>query len=828
MALWTKLSSGSWGGRIGLKVFLAFILVIVIMVMVAVAAWLAFSHVSERMGSISDRQIPVISASARFAELGGQLTSTAPRLLSSVSSWERDSVWSELEHQLEQLDELLLSKNAPYSLPPEIRTRVVSLLPEIRANLYSLNENMVLIFDSGRRNRVLSESLRWTHATFLDEIDPILEDSRFNIDLIMRRLSEPEGLKIPAENLLLLQQRYKTRELLMRVNADSNLAVGLILRGASQQTLADINHTMQFFGEVEDRLRDNVIQLPRQESTLSLRQAIETILSFASAKNNLTEVKKQEILLSEKNQQRLNENKKLIRLLKDLINDQLNFAEQAAQQAAENAKKSVSQGRSLLLIMLVAGFVVAFVVGRLYVGRNLLGRLNTLRSSMAAIAEGNLEVNIDVRGSDEITQMAKALIVFRNTAIEVEEANAQSIIDNALVGLISTDENGHIEFLNSNARQLFGISADYTGLPFVETFIATSQRQQVCLKELAAQPESQMICETHGLNNQAQNFPLDLTVRTYQRRHQQKYLLTLVDATERREAKSLLEDRIALRTQDLEVVNQKLRSEVIERQRTEAELRATHQELVQTTKLATLGELSAGIAHELNQPLSAIRYNAHNALQLLKHNRLTDSEGCLQKIENLTDKMAQIINHLKIFSRRAADETSPVDLVEVINSALSLFSQRIDRLKSGLIWRHQPGSVPLVQGDPVRLEQVIVNLIGNSLDAMSDSASPRLKLQIIPDGTLVCLSISDNGSGMSEETIKQMFDPFFTTKKAGEGLGLGLSISDKIIRELGGEFRVSSTPNVGTTVDLALKQVDSDEDKASLNSNETIDLYSKE
>ncbi|MFC6670524.1 ATP-binding protein [Marinobacterium aestuariivivens] len=796
-------ASRRWGySRIGLKVFGAFLVVTLATLLVAVSAWLAFSHVSERMQDISEHQLPVISKAAHFAETGGLIIATAPRLLTASSSWEQESIWVELETQMQQLETLLPPEPAGAAASAGLPRPVVELLASIRRNLQSLNENVSQGFDLRRLNRERSESLRWTHAGFLDEIEPILEDSRFNTQVAMERLVSSENLRNAAQVKQSILHAIRIRDVLMQVNADANLAVGLTLRGASQQTAMDISHTLQYLGEIEDRLRESLLLLQTEESTISLRQAVDAILKFSGGDDSLPGLRLKELGLQQRNMDLLNESKDLIRELKRFISEQVSRSETAALQASAQAKRSVERGRALLVVMLMLGLLVAFVVGWFYVGRNLLGRLNRLRNHMAAIATGNLEVEIDDRGSDEITEMAKALVVFRNTAIQVENANAQSIIDNALVGLVSTDDRGIIEFFNPNAGQLFGIEdAQVIGRRFDEVFLEQHCREVLDLEGLADTAVPQVL-EMVGRRQDGSQFPLDLSLGVYHRRQSRKFLLTLVDATERHEAQAILEQRIAERTADLQSANQRLVSEVHERQRTEAELRSAHQELIQATKLASLGQLSASIVHELNQPLSAIRYSAHNALQLLELDRGDEARTCLEKTEKLADKMAKIINHLKVFSRRAADVLEPVNLTEVINSALSLFGQRIRRMDCRLVW-DESRSLPEVLGDQIRLEQVIVNLLGNALDAMEGTQQPQLVIDSHEDGERLILRVCDSGTGMSDEVMAQMFDPFFTTKATGQGLGM--SISQKIIREFGGELKVESQPGQGTRIHLTLK-----------------------
>jgi len=295
---------------------------------------------------------------------------------------------------------------------------------------------------------------------------------------------------------------------------------------------------------------------------------------------------------------------------------------------------------------------------------------------------------------------------------------------------------------------------------------------------------------------------LDLSVREYKQRHRQKVLFTLVDSSERYAVQQNLEQTIEIRTKDLT-------AEIQERKKTELALRSTSQELVQSAKLASLGQLSAGIAHELNQPLSAIRYHAHNSSRMIGLSRAAESLPLLDKIEVLAEKMANIINHLKVFARKPLDDVIAVNLPHVINNSLELYLARIERLHCNVSLIGLESLVP-ASGDPIRLEQVLVNVIGNALDAMTDQKSPSIVIQAHLHPQNIEVIVTDNGCGISVEQRQQIFDPFYTTKEIGVGLGLGLSISRKILLDIGGDISVKEASEhslqQGTAISITLKR----------------------
>lgn len=223
-----------------------------------------------------------------------------------------------------------------------------------------------------------------------------------------------------------------------------------------------------------------------------------------------------------------------------------------------------------------------------------------------------------------------------------------------------------------------------------------------------------------------------------------------------------------------------------------AALRTAQDGLIQAAKLAALGQMSAAMAHELNQPLTAQRMQLASLRLLLDQNRLEDARRILGKLEDLLSRMAALTGHLKTYARQSPRGLrESVDLSSVLEHALELLESR---LRSQPVEIRQHLDHPMcVWGDPIRLEQVLVNLIRNGLDAVADSAVQWLEIRSLRQGDRWCLSVTDSGTGIAPEHLPQVFDPFFTTKPVGEGLGLGLAVSCAIAHELGGELTAENT-----------------------------------
>ncbi|SEE74063.1 two-component system, NtrC family, C4-dicarboxylate transport sensor histidine kinase DctB [Pseudomonas deceptionensis] len=217
------------------------------------------------------------------------------------------------------------------------------------------------------------------------------------------------------------------------------------------------------------------------------------------------------------------------------------------------------------------------------------------------------------------------------------------------------------------------------------------------------------------------------------------------------------------------------------------DLRTAQDGLVQSAKLAALGQMSAALAHEINQPLTAQRMQLATLRLLLDHGRVDDAYKALAPLEQMMTRMAALTGHLKTYARQSPSGLRErLDLASVVDHSLELMEPRIKEEAIDLsIQLIRPA---WVRGDAIRLEQVLINLLRNALDALRDAPRKHLQIRIEANQQLWHLSVSDSGGGISEENLSKVFDPFFTTKPVGDGLGLGLAVSYAIVHEIGGRL----------------------------------------
>lgn len=264
-----------------------------------------------------------------------------------------------------------------------------------------------------------------------------------------------------------------------------------------------------------------------------------------------------------------------------------------------------------------------------------------------------------------------------------------------------------------------------------------------------------------------------------------------------------LERKIAERTEHLRASNERLKGQIRERRQAEDTLRKAQDELVQAGKLAAIGQMSTSIAHELNQPLAALRTLSGNTVRFLERGALDTASTNLRTINDLVDRMGRITASLRAFARRG-DDKGQAKLSKAVEAALQLLAPRLENFSLEL---HQLYADAELMIDQTRLEQILVNLVGNALDAMHAQPLPEIWLEGSVIEGRYCLRVRDNGHGIDDETRKHLFEPFFTTKPGEQGLGLGLTLSASLAAATGGSLSAEQPASGGTEFVLWLHVV---------------------
>lgn len=251
---------------------------------------------------------------------------------------------------------------------------------------------------------------------------------------------------------------------------------------------------------------------------------------------------------------------------------------------------------------------------------------------------------------------------------------------------------------------------------------------------------------------------------------------------------------------ELRALNLRLQREIAEREKVEKTLEVAEQSLAQSSKLAALGEMSAAVSHELNQPLAAMKTYLAGARLLLQRKRADEALSSFGRIDDLIDRMGAITKQLKSYARKGKDAFEEVDVRDAVSTALSMMEPQLKTRKVA-ITRTLPSDPALIFGDRLRLEQVIINLLRNALDATKGVDDPSVEVTLTVTDA-VRLIVRDNGAGI--EDLDALFEPFYTTKQPGDGVGLGLAISSGIVTDLGGRLTARNGAKGGAVFEMTL------------------------
>ena len=251
---------------------------------------------------------------------------------------------------------------------------------------------------------------------------------------------------------------------------------------------------------------------------------------------------------------------------------------------------------------------------------------------------------------------------------------------------------------------------------------------------------------------------------------------------------------------ELRALNRRLQREIAEREKVEKTLEVAEQTIAQSSKLAALGEMSAAVSHELNQPLAAMKTYLAGARLLLQRERPEEALSSFQRIDDLLERMGAITRQLKSYARKGAEAFEPVDTRAAVSTALALMEPQL-KIRAVNIIRTLPNEPVMILGDRLRLEQVIINLLRNALDATKSAANPTIEI-LLAAGDIVSIQIRDNGEGITNHD--ELFEPFYTTKQPGDGVGLGLAISSGIVNDLGGRLTARNAVDGGAIFEVQL------------------------
>ena len=387
-------------------------------------------------------------------------------------------------------------------------------------------------------------------------------------------------------------------------------------------------------------------------------------------------------------------------------------------------------------------------------------RKQTLRDVTASPAE-----------ADELRRTQRELID--------REARLKAILDTAVDGIITIDEHGVIESVNAATERIFGYARQELVGRNVSLLMPSPYREEHdrYIADYLRTGEKKIIGigrDAEGRRKDGSRLPINLAVSEV-RVHGKRLFTGLVrDISDRRHA----EDRARRRLEEL-----------------------TH-----AARLSTLGELTTGIAHEVNQPLAAIVSFAEACLRMLRSGKAAPEklEDALEQIAAQGQRAGQIIQHLRRLARKDESERTRIDLNQVVEVVLGLVTNELDA--HGIrVQRKLETGLPPVDCNRIQIEQVVLNLVRNAMDAVQTLSPGDRRITIVTarhEGPLVELTVEDTGEGFAGDNVEQIFETFYTTKPAG--LGMGLSISRSIVEDHGGRLWANARPGGGAAFHVTL------------------------
>jgi PAS domain S-box-containing protein len=378
-------------------------------------------------------------------------------------------------------------------------------------------------------------------------------------------------------------------------------------------------------------------------------------------------------------------------------------------------------------------------------------------------------------------------------ALRASEARLRAILDTAVDAFITINEAGIVESFNPAAERLFGFAAgDVVGqnvrklMPppyeaehddYIRRYLTTGERRIIGIgREVVARRKD------------GSTFPVDLAVGEAVIDGRRFFTGVVRDISERKRGEEALQES-----------NRRLETALAELHAKGAEVETMSQQLWQAAKLATVGELAAGIAHELNNPLATVSLRIESLL--IATSLAQPARKALEVVEAEVERMSNLVANLLQFSRRGRRQVSTLNVAEEIDNTLDLIHYQF-RKRAIDVRREVATNVRPVLADRQQLRQLFLNLLTNAMDAMPDGG--ELTLRLMPGATGVVIEVADTGIGILPEHLSRVTEPFFTTKEEGKGTGLGLAICKRIVQEHGGSLTVESTVGQGTTVRIEL------------------------
>ena len=407
----------------------------------------------------------------------------------------------------------------------------------------------------------------------------------------------------------------------------------------------------------------------------------------------------------------------------------------------------------------------------------------------------NLYKTVDIAGfiTAILMSLLLSILLYRHERRQklYSHAALKQMITGTNVGLVLLNDDRSISYINPTAMHYFGLTNDDDNRLYASQLLSQQHDNKNIieqLNDLSVVPTLTGI-EVFAHNHQGQRFPALLSITPLAWSQQRGSLMTFVDISKRKRAELALSQ-----------ANAQLETRV---QETAAKLYTAQEELLLSSKMAALGRMSSAINHELNQPLTGIRTLLSSNMLFLEQGNTKVLRSNMALIDKLVARMLSMTAQLKVFAFNPPERLIATSITDILTEVFTLQESKLANID---IKVDVPISLPQVLAEPHRLHQVFANLISNAAAAMLHTPQPQLCINASLIKGIIYIKVTDNGSGVDEDALAHLFEPFYTSKKIGEGLGLGLSITANIMRDMQGEITANNNPHqAGMTFTLTLQ-----------------------
>jgi two-component system phosphoglycerate transport system sensor histidine kinase PgtB len=781
---------------IGSKLMLAFASCTLLIAVISVVALTTWNNLDTHVNTILNSSVPTLNTSYQLENHSAHLQSFVTQIQASDNKAEHNSLKLSLNTEITTIKEVMKNlKSSSDASELDFGYKQLSIDIDILSN------QLLRRIDNSRVINTTVERLHWIHQDIIDELQPLRQELQWQLTRINDDKTQKSNLNNISEEFSI------TQNIMDKETALYNQIEELPLTAHQTQ----IDNAFQVIKYKLDEIESLSQQLYYHSSTIAYRQLLKDLSTIIQPAGDF--------------QQKLNENVQLqneidatnssiltqLALQHQQIKRMVGDADLTLKEVKLSTQTTIADGNRLLIICFSISLAISIFLTIYFVKIRIVNRLNQLSDSLEAINKGKIDSKITVSGSDEIGQIGEKLREFRAQIREMERTNALNLINNTLASIITCDLTGMIESVNPSAKKLFDNKCSPESNMVWDCFISQNKEklkaQFVHTGDLHRKGSSTVTLFIQPKNKPEDIIYLRLNLNLFEQGHSQKVIITISDITEHIETKRILEMHVNEKTNSLTLANQELKGEIQEHRRTEQNLRDTQTELIQAAKMAVVGQAMTSMAHELNQPLSAIStylFSAKMAVDTQQYHALPSS---LTKIEELGVRMGKIIKNLRHFAKKHPVDCPliAVDLFEVSEQASAIVANKAKRQQTEIINQLPKGL--FTEADSIQLEQIIINLLVNACDAVASEQTKSIEIvHLDSNNDLHTIAIKDSGKGFEPKIIESLFTPFTTTKEVG--LGLGLSISRSIIKRFNGSIFLASSITGGAMIILELPKHD--------------------